>query len=235
MLHKTKGLSLHYYKYSESSVIAKIFTSDFGLLSFFINGIRQKKSKNKLGFLQPFTFLNLEISYKSKSKLSRIKEMSPYKIHYIISRDINRQLISIFVSEVLLKVLIEGEKDIPLFCFLEGVANDLECNLEIPNIYPLKFLLDLSKFLGFLPSKLNSTLPYFDLLNGCFSKIGSEHNYYINGDDLNFFKSILFNKNESIPKSYRKKILLILLDYYKLHHHELKNLKSFKVIEDLGK
>jgi len=48
MLQKTKGIALHYYNYSESSVIAKIFTYDAGLQSFMINGIRQKKAKTIL-------------------------------------------------------------------------------------------------------------------------------------------------------------------------------------------
>jgi len=45
----------------------------------------------------------------------------------------------------------------------------------------------------------------------------------------------LFEKKEDLSNTDRKKMILILLDYYKLHHHELKNLKSHKVIEQLRK
>ena len=34
MTESTSGICLHYYKYSESSVVAKIFTEKFGLKSF---------------------------------------------------------------------------------------------------------------------------------------------------------------------------------------------------------
>ena len=51
MIESTKGIALHYYKYSENSVIAKIFTEKFGLQSYIIKGIRNKNSKQKLSIL----------------------------------------------------------------------------------------------------------------------------------------------------------------------------------------
>ena len=46
MTESTNGICLHHYKYSESSVIVKIFTEKFGLKSYIIKGVRSKKSKN---------------------------------------------------------------------------------------------------------------------------------------------------------------------------------------------
>ena len=109
MFQKTKGIALHYYKYSESSVIAKIFTKEFGLQSFIINGVRQKKAKSKLGLLRPLTFLDLEIYKKSKTGIKRIKEISISKVLERIPFDINRGLLAVFIAEVLLKTLAEDE------------------------------------------------------------------------------------------------------------------------------
>ena len=47
MLSSTKGIVIHHFKYSEKSVIAKIYTEKFGLQSYILNGVRNKKSKNK--------------------------------------------------------------------------------------------------------------------------------------------------------------------------------------------
>jgi len=66
MIEKTQGIALHYTKYSESSVIAKIFTKNFGLKSCIINGVRKKKSKSKLGLLRPLTLLDIELYQNSK-------------------------------------------------------------------------------------------------------------------------------------------------------------------------
>ena len=64
MDHKTRGIILHTIKYSESSVIAKIYTEKFGLLSFLVKGVRASKSKNKASMMQPLTLLDMVISYR---------------------------------------------------------------------------------------------------------------------------------------------------------------------------
>ena len=233
MLQKTKGIALHYYKYSESSIIAKIFTQDFGLQSIIINGVRKKNSKSKLGLFRPFTLLELELYKKSKIGLKRIKEISISEILEKIPKDINRSLLAVFIAEVLLKVLIEDEKDDRLFNYIKTIISEIENSPEIRNTFSLEFLFDLTSCLGFYPSKINADLPYFDLQNGCFAEKEFVHNYFINGENLQNFKALLFKEKKNISQENRKKLLLILLDYYKLHHYELKNLKSHTVIEQL--
>jgi DNA repair protein RecO (recombination protein O) len=233
MPQKTKGIALHYYKYSESSIIAKIFTKNFGLQSVIINGVRQRNAKSKLGLLQPFTLLDLWFMRKPKSGLKRLKEIANSKPLIRITTDINRRLLAVFFSEVLLKVLIEDEKEELLFNFTEKTVFELDEKESLLATYPLNFLLTLTSFLGFYPSKEYSDLPFFDLLNGHFSKNGVKHSHFIAGTDLHNFKSLLLGSKTDLSYRDRKGLLLILLDYFKLHHHELKNLKSHTVIEQL--
>ena len=127
----------------------------------------------------------------------------------------------------------EEEKEEPLFCYIETLVSELEKPDRVQNTFPLVFLINLSAYLGFYPSKENSELSFYDLQNGCFSKKGFSHNHFISGEDLQNFKTILFQEKKNISQENRKKILLILLDYYRLHHYELKNLKSHNVIEQL--
>ncbi len=233
MLKKTKGIALHYYKYSESSVIAKIFTYDAGMQSFMINGIRQKKAKTKLGLLHPLS--PLEVSFYNKSSaIKRIKEISLSKILEKIPYDINRQLMAAFIAEALMKVLIENEKDNTLFNYVENIIAELDTADKISNSLPLCFLLNLSSFLGFYPSKNNNVFPFFDLQNGCFTKSDFGHNHFIKDEALSNFRSLLLNEKVAFSQKERGGLLLILLDYFKLHHHELKNLKSHTVIEQLN-
>ena len=46
MITKTRGIVLNYIKYGDTSIICKIYTEQFGLQSYIINGIRNSKSKN---------------------------------------------------------------------------------------------------------------------------------------------------------------------------------------------
>ena len=48
MLATTEGIVLHFIKYRESSVIATIYTRDFGRQNYLINSAYGKKSKNKV-------------------------------------------------------------------------------------------------------------------------------------------------------------------------------------------
>lgn len=234
MLQKTKGIALHYYNYSESSVIVKIFTYDAGLQSFMINGVRQKKAKIKLGLLHPLSRLEVSFYNKAGSGIKRVKELSLAKVLQKIPYDINRQLMAVFIAEALMKVLIENEKDNALFNYVENIIAELEAADKISNSLPLSFLLNLSSFLGFYPSKNNDVFPFFDLQNGCFTKSDFGHNHFIKDEALSNFRSLLLNEKVAFSQKERGGLLLILLDYFKLHHHELKNLKSHTVIEQLN-
>lgn len=234
MLQKTKGIALHYYNYSESSVIAKIFTYDSGLQSFILNGVRKKNAKTKLGLLHPLSRLDVSFYNKSRTGIKRIKEISLSKVLEKIPYEINRQLIAVFIAEALMKVLIENENEKDLFNYVEGVITELENADKISNSLPLYFLLNLSLFLGFYPSKKNDHFPFFDLQNGCFEKSDVSHSYFIKDEELSNFKSLLLNETVAFSQKERGVLLLILLDYFKLHHHEFKNLKSHTIIEQLN-
>ena len=73
MITKTRGVVLNYIKYGDTSIICKIYTEQFGLQSYIINGIRNSKSKN-IGLFQPLNILDLVVYYKKTSGLQRIKE-----------------------------------------------------------------------------------------------------------------------------------------------------------------
>ena len=48
-----------------------------------------------------------------------------------------------------------------------------------------------------------------------------------------YFKALLNNQKITIPYTNRNQLLLGLIDYYKLQHHELKNITSHLIIESL--
>ena len=75
MQASTEGIVLRSIKYGESSVIATIFSREFGRQSFIINSARSNKSKNKARILQPL-FLVEFVSYQKQSReVQRVKEI----------------------------------------------------------------------------------------------------------------------------------------------------------------
>jgi DNA repair protein RecO (recombination protein O) len=66
MLSKTQGIVINYVKYKESSIIAKIYTKEFGIQSYIENGVRSARAKNKIALFQPLTLLDLVIYHKEE-------------------------------------------------------------------------------------------------------------------------------------------------------------------------
>lgn len=230
-MESTKGIVLHYYKYSESSVIAKIFTEESGLQPYVLKGVRNKKSKNKVNLLQALNLVNIEASNISKRNIQYIKEIRSEIALIELMGNMSKRFMSMFITEILLKVLIESEKDKNLFNYIENIILSINGKGELNKNFSLIFLLKLSKYLGFPPSTINSEKEVFDLENSCFTNQSSYYN--ISGGNKNYFVSLLKGEEVDIPYKNRKELLQSLQKYYKLHHYNIDKLRSYEVIESL--
>ena len=72
MDYECRAISLLSYKYGEGSVIAKIFTEEFGLKSYSIKRSKSKKSKNKISLLDSQSLIS--ISGKNNNKKPTTKQ-----------------------------------------------------------------------------------------------------------------------------------------------------------------
>ena len=76
MTESTSGICLHYYKYSDSSVVQKYLQKSLVLRSFVLKGVRGKKSKNKINLLQSLNIVQLEFTNNNKRQLQYVKEIN---------------------------------------------------------------------------------------------------------------------------------------------------------------
>ena len=230
-MESIKGISLHYYKYSESSVIAKIFTENYGLQSYVLKGLRNKTLKNKLSYLHPLNIVCLEVSVNRNKGLPFVKEIhSEYNLISIFS-DMQKKFICMFIAEVLIRVLMEKETDKNLYTFTEKTISYLNKPEELNKNFVIIFLLKLTEFLGFHPNKDFSNKDYFDLESGEFTNHPPYH--AVCGENKKYLGSLLQNKSVQIPYKNRKELIFSLQQYFSLHHYNIKKLKSYKVIESL--
>ena len=232
MKYQSRAIALSYLKHGESSIIAKIFTEEKGLQSFIVKGVRAKKSKKKLGLFQPLQLLNVNATHIAKKSLQYINEIALANTQINDGINMKKNFLSIFVSEALSKVLLETEKDKALFNFIWEIKIKMNSLEKISPNFPLVFLIQLSEYLGFLPSKEKKGT-YFNLQYGIFTKKQEQLNYYVEKDNSKYLRELLENKAINIPYQNRNQILLHLIQYYKLQHHELKNMTSHLIIESL--
>src|SRR5258705_1073932 len=118
MYAKTRGIVLHTLKYSETSVITKIYTEKLGLQSYIVKGVRAAKSKSKAAMLQPLTLLEMEVSHRENKQLQFIKEFRRAFIYQSIPFDTLKSTISFFLLEVISKAIREHEPNNEMFEFI---------------------------------------------------------------------------------------------------------------------
>lgn len=236
MLLKTTGIVLRTIKYSETSIITNIYTRSHGLLSFIVNGVRSSRSKQKASAFQPMMILELEIYYREQRNLLRIKEFRHHYLYRTIPFDVMKSAIALFCIDVLNRVIKEHEPSEALYEFIENSLVRLDEQRASFTLYPLRFLLELSRHLGFYPGGTYSPVhKYFDMMEGQFSAVPTRPEYSI-APPLSEKLSLLIQQQD-VEMTYeeRKELLHQLLNYYTLHNANLRQLKSLNVLEEVFK
>jgi len=75
MLYTSRGIVLHQLRYSESSVIVKIFTEKYGLKSYIFKGVHKKKASIRSSLLQHLNLVELVCDDKDYGGLQHPKEL----------------------------------------------------------------------------------------------------------------------------------------------------------------
>lgn len=231
----TKTIVLSALKYSDTSLIVRCFTEEEGLKSYIIKGVlKAKKGGIKAAYFQPLTQLTIVANHNSKSTLHTLKEvqiLNPYKTIY---RDIVKQSVVLFLSEVLSNSIQEEEKNKSFYNYLETAFTWLDVHDKVANFH-LLFLLNLTKYLGFYPDVTEIESVSFNLLDGSFSESTSNNNV-ITGNSFYQFKKLLginFDEVEkvSFSKNERQLVLQIIIKYFELHLDGFRKPKSLQILE----
>ena len=235
MLQKTEGIVLKTLKYSESSVITKIFTREYGLNSFIIPGIRSSRNKSKGNLFQPLQILELDVYYHPHKSLLKLKEYRPSIIYTNLYSDMIRQSIAIFAIEVLTKCIHENEVNENLYDYMRAFLLDIDKTSASKNIMPHLFLLEVSNLLGFMPyiEVPYEERPYFNIEAGVFEKSPSYTQITLDKIEAKLIFDFLNQSHENFSKIDRLKILEILLTYYKFHIPNFKQVTSLDIIRQI--
>ena len=237
MLHKTRGIVLHHLKYTDSSVIVHVYTEKFGRQSYIFSGIRSKKARGKINYLQPLYLLELEVYYKQKSSIQRINEFRPAFNFHTIPYSIIKQTELLFLAEILYRCLKEEEANTDLFEFIFNSIQYFDTIEKGEADFHLLFLIQLTKYLGFFPSKnYNENNKYFDLKEGIYYNRPSGNNERLD-EKISRLIYLLSNTNFnelgkfSIKAKERSDVLLAIINYYKQHILSVETIKSLDVLK----
>ena len=126
MLFKTKGIVLHSFPYNDKYKIVTIYTKDFGRIAYLAANTRSKKTKIPHSLLQPLSMIDLEVEHQNTREIQRIKEAKSCFIQTQLHFNPVKNAISLFISEVLYRIIQEKEANHTLFDFLSRSIKWLE-------------------------------------------------------------------------------------------------------------
>lgn len=239
MLEKTRGIILHQIKYTDSGIVAQLYTRKFGRQSFLVRGIRKRKSGKHNVLFQPLFILDLEISYKESREMNLLREFSVSYPPYDIYSDIKKSSVAIFLGEVLTSVLKEESPHEEMFDYIEESIIYFDTCREGYANFHIAFLSGLSSFLGFEPGiRTNAGDLFFDMDNGIFVPVPPLHGNYANPEISDILAEVFHASydsiiNISLKGSVRNEVLDTLLRYYSLHLSGLKRINSLEVLKEV--
>jgi DNA repair protein RecO (recombination protein O) len=239
MLQTTRGIALHTVKFSETSIIAKVYTELFGLQSYLVRGIRKEKAKIKPGLFQPLTLLELSVYHKEKAALQTVREVNILRPYHALPFDIRKSSVALYINELIYRSVREEEQNPDLFAFLFNTCETLDSMDTGLSLFPLAFTVYLTKFLGFYPrSETVTGKEIFNMTEGIFQDKMPEHKYYLLPPVSLMLKEVIHtgtydfsacSLSQDILKA-RNDLLESMLLYYKLHLPGFGEIRSHKVL-----
>ena len=148
MAKVTELIILHTTKYGENSLVVHTLSKDYGRRSFLVRGA----GKSRMSLFLPLNILEGQVGESSKSTLYSLSGISAKYPLNGIRGNIYKNSMTMFMSEVLYRVLKEETSDSEIFQWCEKKILLLDAMDTSFSNFHLYFLLDLSVVLGFDPS-----------------------------------------------------------------------------------
>lgn len=239
MLIKTKGIIFRSLKYSETSIIADIYTKTKGLRTYIISGVRSKKARVSASLLQLMSLVDIVAYHREDKEMTRLKEIRPAVIYQSIPFDVFKGAVGMFMIEVAQKAIKEKEENAPLFYYLYDSFCYLDATEESVSNLHLHFILHLTTFIGFRPGGVcDEDTPYFDLKEGFFSAVMPNHIDYLDEEQSQLlFQLLEVNRMEAhsikLTRSQRNDLLENLLLFYRLHIENFPTINSHGILKEV--
>lgn len=237
--YKAHGIVLHTVKYGDTSLVAYILTDTLGRQDYLVQGVKSKKGKgNKAAMLQPMFLLEFEGVPSSRSQLDRMKDVRLLEPLQSIPFDVRKSTISLFMAEVLYRLIKEVEPNSPLFDFVRESVLALDHMEEGIANFHLWFLVQMSAFLGFYPANEYTEGDLFDITDGSFVSSQPAHSLIINRENSALMATLMNCKAQELgdiplARAQRADFLSSLLHYFGYHLDSINKVQSVRILSEV--
>lgn len=223
-----EAIFIHRISYSESSLITTFFTKEHGFQKFLFKGGKKKSHQ-----LFPLSVSEIEYYERRESDLWNITSAEP-AFRQQLPFDPVKSSIAFFIADVLNMLLRGTERDDELYNFVRGSILNLEETEEVA-LFPSKFMIGLTKYLGVQPLIEDSNNNWIDLKAGTIGGFREHDSHSVEGPVVEALKSILENNslNSALGKLERQQLLRTMIDYYKIHVPGFKEPGTYDIIREI--
>ncbi len=214
MTTNTELIVLHTTKFGENSLVVHALSRDYGRRSFFIRGA----GKKHMSLFLPLNILEADIQESSKSTLFTARNLSARFPLSGIRNNMFKNSMTMFMSEVLFRVLKDGVNEPGLYEWCEKSIHLLDAVQSDFSNFHIRFLLELAVALGFSPQ-----------MKDLESFVGDQYQV------VDRFMKEPFAESMLIPLSGTKRndISESILRYIEFHTDSALNVKSLRVLHEL--
>lgn len=214
MTQNTELIVLHTTKFGENSLVVHTLSRDYGRRSFFVRGA----GKRQMSLFLPLNILEADIQESSRTTLFTARNISSRHPLSGIRNDLYKNSMTMFMSEVLFRVLKEGAGEQGLYEWCEKNILLLDAIQTDFSNFHIRFLLEMTMVLGFSPEARN------------LEPFVGEH-YPI----AERFMKEPFAESMLIPLSgkVRNELSEEILKYIEFHTESAVNVNSLKVLHEI--
>lgn len=214
MTGSTSFILLHTTRFGESSIVLHTLSKEYGRKGFVVRSV----SKKMMSLLLPLNILEADVTDSGKPGLLPVRNISIGRPLMGIRNNLFKNTMTMFLSEVLYRVVREGTAEPGLYEWCERQIMLLDAMETDFSNFHLRFLLELSIALGFSPQS-EDLRPFL-------------------GDNQPFieqFMSTSFAESMLMPLSgiLRNEICEGVLRYIEYHLESTLTINSLKVLREL--
>ena len=214
MAINTDLIVLHTTKFGENSLVVHTLGRDYGRRSFLVRGA----GRRQMSMFLPLNILEADVVENSKSSLLTVRNITVTYPLSGIRDNILKNSMTMFLSEVLYRIVREGCSEEGLYDWCEKSILMLDAIKSDFSNFHIRFLLEFAIALGFSPES-QDLMPF----------TGNHH------DIVKMFLKSSFAESMLIPLSgaVRNEIAEEILRYIEFHTDSTLNINSLKVLREL--
>lgn len=235
----TRALVLRTIRYGDNRLVVSLFTENYGMVTCMVRVARGRKSGGRAALWQVLNLVDVTIDFRPSRDMQTVKDASMSCPWQDLPYHPVKAAISMFLGDFLVHALRGEGENATLFAFVKDSLRWFDETDEGIVDFHLQLMLRLTRFLGILPG-VDGYARYniYDLRGACYVALIPGHGQYLAADEAKWIPLLLRldygrMRKLKMTTAKRRRMMEVLLLYYRLHLPAFGELQSLDVLRDI--